>query len=79
MHKWRRGRERGSKREFQADCTVSVEPHMWLELTKLRDQDLSPSRMLNRLSHPGTPKVKFLKHRTDSRRIENVGKLVPKS
>ena len=50
-----RGRERGRHRVWSISRlrAVSTESDMGLELMNLQDHDLSQSRILNRLSHPG--------------------------
>ena len=55
----------GAEREENTECeagsrfrAVSTEPDAGLEPTN-RDHDLSRSRTLNRLSHPGAPKDKL--------------------
>ena len=50
------GAEREGDTESEAGSrlqAVNTEPEAWLELTELQDHDLSQSRTLNRLSHPG--------------------------
>ena len=53
----------GADREGDTECEVgsrlhivSTEPDAGLELNELWDHDLSRSRSLNRLSHPGAPR-----------------------
>ena len=46
---------------------VSTEPDAGLELTDWRDCDLIQSWLLNRLSHPGAPEVRFLKETIHSK------------
>ena len=47
--------EREGDTGSEAGSRLSTEPDMGLEITDLRIMTLSQSRMLNRLSHPGTP------------------------
>ena len=61
--KQRRGRQRGTEDLRQALCwqADSNKPHVGLELMNpLWDHDLSWSRTLSRLSHPGAPQAWFL-------------------
>ena len=57
--KSRGGAKRGRRRERIPSrlSAVSPEPGAGLELTNPRDHDLSKSRTLNRLSHPGAPTI----------------------
>ena len=54
-------RERGRHRERGSLQALSCQDRAWRGAWthELRDHDLSPSRMLNQLSHPGTPHVYF--------------------
>ena len=55
---WGRGRERGRHRIWSRLQALSCQHRAWCRARthKLRDHDLSWSRMLKRLSHPGAPR-----------------------